>query len=232
MCLGWIGDGLNNLLNAVARLLSPQLEDSAALYTGSLVILMMREFPAQLSGIIQPLIAALVARLATASMPMLITSLLLVFARLALMGVPQFVTLLAGGTVDVKGEQQNSLEFVIRTWTQWQSDVQGSYQIKVTCSAIAELLLSGDSRILPIPVRGKIITPDDGKIRTRSRAKKAPEQYTTVTAASKFFTCLIDTFSEEYEAHNSNHTLLDEYEDEDDDDDVRGLIFVYECREA
>lgn len=81
----------------------------------------------------------------------------------------------------------NALSFVLFEWTKWHGEIQGAYQIKVSLTALATLLASGDPRLASIVVRGELIQQDTGLIVTRSRAKQGGrlERYSDVSLPVK-----------------------------------------------
>ena len=82
----------------------------------------------------------------------------------------------------------NALSFVLFEWTKWHGEIQGAYQIKVSLTALATLLASGDPRLASVIVQGEQIRPEDGGvIMTRSRAKQGGrlERYSNVSLPFK-----------------------------------------------
>ncbi|KAG9156860.1 hypothetical protein Leryth_020167 [Lithospermum erythrorhizon] len=106
--------------------------------------------------------------------------------------VEQFIDLLI--TIPAEGHQ-NSLTYLISEWTRLQGEVQGAYQIKVTTTALALLLATRHNELEKIIVQGHLIKSTAG-ITTRSRAKVAPDQWTSVPVAAKILALLADTLIE------------------------------------
>lgn len=82
----------------------------------------------------------------------------------------------------------NALSFVLFEWTKWHGEIQGAYQIKVSLTALATLLTSGDSRLASVIVQGELIQPQEtGVIVTRSKAKQGGrlERYSNVSLPVK-----------------------------------------------
>ena len=71
------------LLGVVARMLGPTLEDSAVLYVGGLLRTLLRTLPAAIGPVLGQIVAAVVNRLHVAKVPLLRSTLCLVFACMA-----------------------------------------------------------------------------------------------------------------------------------------------------
>ena len=100
---------------------------------------------------------------------------------------------------------RNALELVLRAWCAYQPDVQGAFDIKLTTSALAALLASGNPALDAVGVRGELVieTGETGQraIRTRAKARATgPDRYTTVPAATKILELLADAVLEAQEA--------------------------------
>jgi len=66
------------------RLLDPKLESSGSLFVGSYILQLILHLPSQMAVHIRDLIAALVKRMQSAQNSVLLSSLLIVFARLVI----------------------------------------------------------------------------------------------------------------------------------------------------
>ncbi|EPS68989.1 hypothetical protein M569_05779, partial [Genlisea aurea] len=143
--LTWAGDpgsAMASLLDVASRLLDPNLESSGSLFVGSYILQLILHLPSQMALHIKDLMTALIRRLQSAQTAGLKCSLLLIFARLVHMSVPhveQFIDLLL--LIPTEG-YQNAFAYLMFEWTQQQGEIQGAYEIKVTTSALALLLLS------------------------------------------------------------------------------------------
>ncbi|KAL5123520.1 Importin-9 [Glycine soja] len=144
---------------------------------------------------IQDLVAALVKRMQSAQNCILLSSLLIVFARLVHMSVPnvgQFIDLLI--SIPAEGHC-NSFAYVMSEWTKQQGEIMGAYQIKVTTSALALLLTSRHNELAKIYVQGHLIKSHEG-ITTRSKAKSAPDQWVMLPLPTKIVALLADALTE------------------------------------
>jgi hypothetical protein len=185
-----------------------------------------------------------VTRVACAKQPNLVASLMSIFARLvhsdcdALLGLLAQMPVPPGGTAE-SGEDgvapsRNALELVLRAWCGYQPDVSGAFDIKLTTSALATLLASGNPALEGVGVKGELVieTGETGQaaIRTRAKARATgPDRYTTVPATAKVLELLADAVLEAQEAAlaGGGGGEEDEWEsdgdgDSDDDDDEGG----------
>ncbi|XP_038707498.1 importin-9 [Tripterygium wilfordii] len=196
--LAWGADSgftMRSLLDAASRLLDPDLDSSGSLFVGSYILQLILHLPSQMGQHIRDLAAALIRRMQSAQIAGLRSSLLLIFARLVHMSIPnveQFVDLLI--SIPAEGHA-NSFVFVMSEWTKQQGEIQGAYQIKVTTSALALLLSSRHAELGKISVHGQLIKSAAG-ITTRSKAKLAPDQWTLVPLPVKIFSLLADALIE------------------------------------
>ncbi|KAK9105467.1 hypothetical protein Scep_022311 [Stephania cephalantha] len=210
--LAWGGDQglkMRSLLDAASRLLSTEMESSGSLFVGSYILQLILHLPSQMSQHVRDLIAALIRRMLSCQIAGLKSSLLVVFARLVHMSGPnveQFIDLLI--TLPADG-YENSLAYVMSEWTRQQGEIQGSYQIKVTTSALALLLSTRHAELAKICVKGHLIKSNAG-ITTRSKAKVTPDQWTVMPLPAKILALLADTLIEIQE-----QVVADDDEDSD-----------------
>ncbi|KAI8541271.1 hypothetical protein RHMOL_Rhmol08G0048900 [Rhododendron molle] len=196
--LAWGGDPgftMRSLLDVASRLLDPDLESSGSLFVGSYILQLILHLPSQMAPHIKDLVAALVRRLQSSKIAGLRSSLLLIFARLVHISIPhveQFIDLLI--SVPAEGHA-NSFVYVMSEWTKQQGEIQGSYQIKVTTTALALLLSTRHIELGKITVQGHLIKSTAG-ITTRSKAKLAPDQWTSMSLPAKILALLTDALIE------------------------------------
>lgn len=196
--LAWGGDPgftMRSLLDVASRLLDPDLESSGSLFVGSYILQLILHLPSQMAPHIKDLVAALVRRLQSSKIAGLRSSLLLIFARLVHISIPhveQFIDLLI--SVPAEGHD-NSFVYVMSEWTKQQGEIQGSYQIKVTTTALALLLSTRHIELGKITVQGHLIKSTAG-ITTRSKAKLAPDQWTSMSLPAKILALLTDALIE------------------------------------
>ncbi|KAG6426161.1 hypothetical protein SASPL_110379 [Salvia splendens] len=197
--LAWCGDPgfiMKSLLDVVSRLLDPDLESSGSLFVGSYILQLILHLPTQMAHHIRDLVIALVRRMQSSQLAGLKSSLLLIFARLVHMSAPhveQFIDLLV--SVPAEGHR-NSFVYLMCEWTKQQGEVQGSYQIKVTTTALALLLLTRHTALGNVNVQGYLIKAG---ITTRSRSKVVPDQWTMMPLPVKILALLADALLEAQE---------------------------------
>ena len=232
------GDVLRAYLDVAARLLSPEVEDGACVFAAPLLGQMLRRLPRQMSPLLPEIVAAVVARVRSAKQPNLIAALLSIFARLVHADCNALVALLAGMPApplppgieptdadtgaDGIPPPTSALELVARAWTGFQPDVQGAFDIKLTTSALALLLSSGNPAVGAVVVRGPPVVDASasGTIRTRAKARAAgPEKFQPAPLPSKILDLLADAVLEAQEAEAGGDDDNDEWEEDEDGDD-------------
>ncbi|KZV50076.1 importin-9 [Dorcoceras hygrometricum] len=208
--LVWSGDPgftMRSLLDVASRLLDPDLESSGSLFVGSYILQLILHLPSQMVQHIHDLVIALIRRMQSSQIAGLKSSLLLIFARLVHMSVPhveQFIDLLVSIPAEghqnsfayLKCELKNCLlhpEFVIKVY--FSGEIQGAYQIKVTTTALALLLLTGHVELGNIKVQGHL-TKSAAGITTRSKSKLVPDQWTLSPLPEKILALLADALLE------------------------------------
>ncbi|KAK1311442.1 hypothetical protein QJS10_CPA08g01705 [Acorus calamus] len=227
--LAWGGDPhvtMKSLLDAASRLLDPDLDSSGSLFVGSYVLQLILHLPSQMAHHIRDLIGALVRRMQSCEIAGLKSSLLLIFARLVHLSAPnveQFIELLL--TVPAAG-YENALVYVMSEWSQHQGEINGSYQIKVTTSALALLLSTRHPQLAKINVKGHLIKSHAG-ITTRSKAKLFPDQWTIIPLPAKMLALLADVLVEmEEQGVGSDDEDSDWEEIHDGDDSIHQDILA------
>ncbi|PYI21113.1 importin beta-5 subunit [Aspergillus violaceofuscus CBS 115571] len=208
----------------IDRLLGPAVDDNAATEVGQLAAeLVERAGSERLGPYLPQLLQAVAQRLATAQQAQFIQSLILVFARLTLVSAREVVDFLS--QVNIGG--QSGLPIVLSKWLENSVNFAGYDEIKQNIIALATLYNLEDPRISQVQVKGDLIIQDTGRIRTRSQARKNPDQYTTVTAPLKIIKVLVEELAaasgnKEIDAATAA-ALEEEGSDEDDEwEDVPG----------
>ncbi|KAJ4816684.1 Importin-9 [Rhynchospora pubera] len=199
--LTWGGDPgyiMKRLLEAASRLLDPELPSSVSLFVGSYILQLILHLPTQMSPHLRDLVAAVVRRLQSSEIEGLKCSLILILARLVHLSAPNtdhFINLLL--SMPAAG-YENSLSYVMSEWTRLQGEIQGAYQIKVTTTALVLLFSTRNVELSKLQVKGNLIK-NTGGIKTRSKSKSAPDQWTLVPLPAKIFSLLADALSEIFE---------------------------------
>merc|ERR1712183_532072 len=137
-----------------------------------------------------------------------VQSLIMVYAQLVhsqMDAVLQFLSNVPGPTGN------SALHFVMSEWVAKQPNFYGSYESKVSITALAKLLQHGvnsnDTRLTEITVRGDQVFSEGRS--TRSSRQNKPEQWTEVPLLAKLLKLLI----------NEIQNVLEEAADQDDESD-------------
>ena len=216
-------DAIETVLVIIDRLLGPAVDDGAAAEVGQLASELVEKAGSEKLGPYLPqLLRAVAQRLATAQQAQFIQSLILVFARLTLISPREVVDFLS--QVDLGGE--SGLNVVMSKWLENSVNFAGYDEIKQNIIALARLLGLDDPRLSQVQVKGDLILRDTGRIKTRSQARKNPDQYTTVPATLKIVKVLIEELasasgSKEIDAATAA-ALEEEGSDEGEWEDIPG----------
>lgn len=213
--------GLEIILLIIDRLLGPEVDDASAAEVGGLAVELVQKAGAERLGpYLMQLLRVVAIRLSTADHASFIQNLVLVFARLALTNPRDVVDFLAQVEVDVKHVGITSgLEVVLVKWLENSANFSGYDAIRQNVFALTNLYKLHDERLNNIQVQGDLIVPNSTRIKTRSQAKREPDQWTLVTVPLKLVKVLI----QELAIVNSPTTLgrglgtLNEASDDEDD---------------
>ncbi|EHL00212.1 putative Importin subunit beta-5 [Glarea lozoyensis 74030] len=210
--------GLEVSLIIIDKLLGPNIEDNAASEVGGLAAeLVEKAGQERLGPYLESLLRAVASRLATAEAAPFIQSLILVFARLSLVGAQDVVEFLS--RIDING--QNGLQVVLSKWTEHSVNFAGYDEIRQNVIALSKVYSLNDPRVAQTMVKGDLIIPTSNRIMTRSQAKLNPDQYTIIPAPLKIIKVLI----EELLSASGHQTAAQiasqaaEFADEDNDND-------------
>lgn len=201
------------------------MESSGSLFVGNYILQLILHLSSQMAQHMRDLVIALIIRMKSSQIVGLKCSLLLIFARLIHMSVPQveqFIDLLL--SIPAEGHQ-NAFAYVMFEWSRLQGEVQGAYQIKVTTTALALLLLTRHAELGNANVQGDLIQSGTG-ITTRSRAKKTSEQWTMVPLPAKILALLADALLEIQEQVDANNEDSD-WEEVQNGDSAENDDFLY-----
>ncbi|KAG0276851.1 hypothetical protein BGZ95_006953 [Linnemannia exigua] len=207
--------GLDLLIQFIAKLLDPSQTESAALFVGDLVAKLIKKGDNLVAPILPDLLRAVTIRLSDAKLPSFIQPMVMVFAQLCLNQHETVINFL--DTVDVRG--QNGLQIVLTAWLLNHADFQGLYYQKVSAIALTKVFTSGDPRIAAIQIKGDMILTENSRRTTRSTARKAPNQYTVISAPVKIVKLLCADLIARIEEENHSGEFNDDESEEDDDDE-------------
>jgi len=161
------------------------------------------------------LLKAVLSKLQGAKTLSVVQSLIMVYAQLVhsqMDAVLQFLSNVPGPTGN------SALHFVMSEWVAKQPNFYGSYESKVSITALAKLLQHGvnsnDTRLTEITVRGDQVFSEGRS--TRSSRQNKPEQWTEVPLLAKLLKLLIN------EIQNVLEEAADLDDESDDDDEWEG----------
>ncbi|KAI1502388.1 armadillo-type protein [Biscogniauxia marginata] len=211
--------GLETCLHIIDRLLGTSIEDNAASEVGGLAAELVEKAGHERLGPFLPqLLQAVANRLATAEAATFIQSLILVFARLSLVGAHDVVEFLSG--IQING--QSGLQVVLGKWLENSVNFAGYDEIRQNVIALSKLYSLNDPRVAQTLVKGDMIMPASDRIMTRSRSKQNPDQFTIIPAPLKILKVLIEELlsaSGITSAANAAAAAAAEFANEDNDDD-------------
>ncbi|KAK9466568.1 armadillo-type protein [Lipomyces arxii] len=173
--------GIDLILNFIAKLLDPNVDESSAMCIGDVVTETVDKYGRNLGDMLGKLLSAVAQRLQTATRPTFVQNLILVFAHMATIdpqGVVEFLV-----SVDLSGS--NGLVTVLDMWLDNLDVFRGDKEISLNILALGKLYLLHDARIESIMLKGDLIVENTGRILTRLQAKSRPLRYTSVPAHVK-----------------------------------------------
>ncbi|CAG9956264.1 unnamed protein product [Clonostachys rosea f. rosea IK726] len=196
--------GLEVCLHIIDRLLGPSMSDNDAAEVGGLAAELVEKAGQERLGPFLPqLLQAVVNRLASAQQVTLIQSLCLVFVGLSIHGASDVLEFLSQTQTNGK----SGLQVVMELWLENTTAFAGYDEIRQNVIALSKIYSLNDPRLAQISVKGELIMNDDGRIKTRSRARQSmyqardplfdpagpnPDQYTIIPAPLKIIKLLID----------------------------------------
>ncbi|KAL9611089.1 MAG: hypothetical protein Q9167_004261 [Letrouitia subvulpina] len=183
--------GLEIILLIIDRLLGPDVDDASAAEVGGLAVELVEKAGAdQLGPFLMQLLTVVAVRLSTAAHASFIQNLVLVFARLSLTNAKEVLDFLA--QVRVEGAAGGSgLEVVLSKWLENSPHFSGYDTIRQNVFALINIYKLHDERLTNIHVQGDLLVPNSSRIKTRSQAKKEPDQYSVVTVPLKLLKVLV-----------------------------------------
>ncbi|EPQ29170.1 uncharacterized protein PFL1_03457 [Pseudozyma flocculosa PF-1] len=204
---------VESILEVVARQLAPtDSSESGGLAIGDLVIALLRKAGDQIGPVLPQLVDAMVRRLATAQTGTFCQSLIVPIAFLMhrddaqakqvmdlLEGIAIAPSTGGGGGADEASSAAASgsgLEVLLRKWVENADTLQGFWQQRISAMALCKVVGSGRRLLGEVVVRGDLIPDTSNVIRTRSRAKTMPHQYTQVPLLAKMVKLLIKDWTQ------------------------------------
>ena len=184
-------EGLEIILLIVDRLLGPSVDDASAAEVGGLAVELVEKAGAERLGpYLMQLLQVVAIRLSTAERANFIQNLVLVFARLSLTNAKEVLDFLA--QVQVDGASGGSgLEVVLRKWLENSVNFSGYDAIRQNVIALTNIYKLHDERLSNIHTKGDLVIQSTTRIKTRSQAKKEPDQYSVIPVPLKLTKVLI-----------------------------------------
>ncbi|KAJ1032127.1 hypothetical protein NDA18_001626 [Ustilago nuda] len=192
------------MLQIIAKLLVPTNDsESGGLAVGDLVVALLRKTGDRIAHVLPQLLNAMVQRLATAQTATFSQSLIVPVAYLLhdnheqakqIMDLLETVQV-APSAENAAAESGNGLEVLCKKWVDNVETFQGFWAQRVSALALAKVLDSRRPFLTTTNVRGDILPDNSGIIRTRSRAKTMPHQYSSVPMFAKIVKVLLKEWS-------------------------------------
>jgi len=201
-----------HIIAVAEHLLNPTGSEYSATFVGRLVTTLIQKVGARLGDHLDLLLKAVLSKLRGAKTLSVVQSLIMVYAQLVHSQMDAVLMFLS----NVPGPTGNSaLHFVMSEWVAKQPNFYGSYESKVSTTALAKLLQHGvnsnDTRLTEITVKGDQVFSEGRS--TRSNRQNKPEQWTEVPLLAKLLKLLINEIQNVME---ENVDLDDESEDDDE----------------
>ena len=185
-------EGLEIILIIIDRLLGPSVEESSAVEVGGLAVeLVQKAGPERLGPFLMQLLSVVAIRLSTAERANFIQNLVLVFVRLALTSAKDVLDFLA----QVNVGDESGLEVVLRKWLENSVNFSGYDAIRENVVALTNIYKLHDERLANIQTKGDLLIENQTRIKTRSQAKKTPDQFSTIPVSLKLTKVLVQELS-------------------------------------
>eukprot|EP01029_Cantina_marsupialis_P026083 TRINITY_DN692_c0_g1_i2.p1 TRINITY_DN692_c0_g1~~TRINITY_DN692_c0_g1_i2.p1 ORF type:complete len:727 (+),score=175.97 TRINITY_DN692_c0_g1_i2:325-2181(+) len=187
---------VNTIVDIILRSLDPEKSDSACMYTGNLIFVLLQNMSEDLpSEVVKTLIERSVVRVASTKSAGVVCQFCFLFARLMLsMGVEEVVAMLGG--FEFAGN--NGLAVILSKWCTYQEFFAGPIQVKATLVAMTQLM--------------KVPSLDDITVRCRN------EDTEPFKVAA--FRCVVGALDVEecFDESGSDTDDFDDYQFDEDDD--------------
>lgn len=200
--------GLDAAERVILHLLAPDQPEFSASFAGRLVTLIVLKTQ---GANIQNILSAVLIKLNTVTTLTVQQSLLLVFARLAIVDPAGLISFLEGA---------QATQPLLQLWLDKQADMFGAYERRVTVAGLCKLIERGcvdaDETIGRLTYNKKVVVPTTGR---QTRSKKQPEQFEQVQWLSQAMTIV----SAEWSTQKERDTLDEDDENDDEDDDYEDI---------
>lgn len=213
--------GLEIILLIIDRLLGPDVDDASAAEVGGLAVELVEKAGSdKLGPYLMQLLRVVASRLSTADHANFIQNLVLVFARLSITNAREVIDFLAQVEVDTAAAgRKTGLEVVLRKWLDNSANFSGYDNIRQNVIALTNIYQLHDERLNSIQVQGDLIVQNTTRIKTRSQARKEPDQWSIATVPLKIVKVLIQELANPVSPTTPGLTLGTQNGASDDDDD-------------
>ncbi len=200
--------GVAALLAVIRRMLDPKNSEDGAIFVGKLILKMIQTL--DMTSVTPQILSAILPRLGCTNSPLLVQTLVLVFARLIHSNPANVLDFLAKSKTPDGG---SALSFLLTVWVENQTAFYGAYQTKVTLFALVALFRLNSPQINAIKVRGPEVAPTG-----RSMRSKGPIRYTEISIQQKIFEICVATFVEKVLDTEEGHSEeeMDGFSSEED----------------
>lgn len=214
--------GLEIILLIIDRLLGPNVNDASAAEVGGLAVELVEKAGAERLGpYLMQLLRVVAIRLSTADHASFIQNLVLVFARLSVTNAREVVDFLAQVEVDTEeAGTKTGLEVVLRKWLENSVNFSGYDSVRQNVIALTNIYKLKDERLNSIQVQGDLVVQNTSRIKTRSQAKKEPDQWSIVNVPLKLVKVLIQELANPITPVTPGLSTSTQNEISDDEDDV------------
>lgn len=213
--------GLEIILLIIDRLLGPNVDDASAAEVGGLAVELVEKAGAERLGpYLMQLLRVVAMRLSTADHASFIQNLVLVFARLSITNAREVIDFLAQVEVDTKEAGiKTGLEVVLKKWLENSVNFSGYDAVRQNVIALTNIYKLKDERLNSIQVQGDLVVQNTSRIKTRSQAKKEPDQWSTVNVPLKLVKVLIQELANPLTPATPGLSSSTQNETSDDEDD-------------
>jgi len=203
--LGWADaqgrNGLDHSLAVTSILLDPSGDESGGLVVGDLVINLLRKAGDAILSVLPALLEAMIKRMTTAKTPTFLQSLIIPFALLLQMHFDSTLDFLEKTSVLDQGSSQNrtGLEVLLQTWCDNAETIQGVWASRISTTTLCQLFLSQRDSLCQVMVKGDMILQSETRdvIVTRSRAKRTPHQFSSISFPTKVLKLVLNELQPE-----------------------------------
>lgn len=228
-------EGPSIVMRVCLHLLDPRLQESSSPFLGKVISTAILKGSSYLpKESMDLLLRSLVSKLQSSETLTVIQSLILVFAQLINHDMTHtlldFLNTLPSPSM--KPDSQSALHFILNLWLSRQQVFFGSYERKISITALGKLLETSVDQMTSgvdnnnitlnnIMVSGDAIVEETEKIITRSASKlttKKVNQWTSIPASVKIFKLLINEIEEEEEEEDDSDD--DSYDDDEESFEV------------